>query len=86
MKDNISTLKSWLIKQKGKSQNGRKKKTKHAKFSKKASISYPLIATHAFAYQGVKNVNFSENLALFVFLEPPFEIRLFALLLTVVLR
>ena len=32
------------------------------------------------AYQVVRNVSFSENLACFVFLKRPFEIRLFALL------
>ena len=55
----------------GKSQNGGNKKTKHAKFSEKTNISYPLIRTHTCAYQGVRNVRFSENLVCFVFLLPP---------------
>ena len=55
---------------KGESQNGGKKKTKHAKFSEKGNISYPLIRTRACVYQGVRNVR-------------GFEIRLFALLPTI---
>ena len=39
---------------------------------RKTNISYPLIGTHMCAYQGVRNVRFSENLAQFVFLLPPF--------------
>ena len=35
----------------------------------KMNISYPLIQTRTFAYQGVRNVCFSENLTCFVFLE-----------------
>ena len=47
------------------------------------NISYRLIRTRAGAYQGVRNVRFSKNLACSVFLLPPFfEICLFALLLT----
>ena len=34
-----------------------------AKFSDKTNISYPLIRTRTCAYQGVKNVSFSENFA-----------------------
>ena len=37
----------------------------------KRNISYPLIRTQACAYQGVRNVRFSENLACFVFLQQP---------------
>ena len=33
---------------------------------------YPLIPTRTCAYQGVRNVHFSENLACFVFLKHPF--------------
>ena len=34
----------------------------------KTNISYPLIRTPSCAYQGVRNVRFSENLACFFFL------------------
>ena len=50
--------------QKGKSQNGCYKKTKHAKFSEKQTFFTP--------YQGVRNVCFLENLTYFVFLYHPF--------------
>ena len=65
---------SLVIRQKGKSQNGGNK-TKHAKFSEKINVSYPLIHTRTCAYQGVRNVSlffFSENLTCFVFLLPRF--------------
>ena len=39
---------------------------------RKMNISYPLIRTRMCAYQGVRNVRFSENLASFVFLKHPF--------------
>ena len=39
---------------------------------RKTNISYPLIRTRTCAYQGVRNVCFSENLTCFVFLEHPF--------------
>ena len=55
-----------IIREKDKSQNGGSKTTKHAKFSEKTSVSYPLIV-----YQGVKNVPFKENLTCFVFFLPP---------------
>ena len=71
---------SSIIRQKGESQNGGNKKTKHAKFSAKTNISYPLIRTRTSAYQGVRNVCFSENLACFVFLLPPFLDSLFCLI------
>ena len=59
----LYTLISSVIRQKGESQNGCFKKTKHAKFFKKTpNISYPLIRTRTCAYQGVRNVHFSENL------------------------
>ena len=35
---------------------------------RKMNISYPLIRTGACAYQGIRNVRFSGNLACFVFL------------------
>ena len=54
---------SSIIRQKGESQNGGNKKTKEIKFSEKMKISYPLIRIHTCAYQGVRNVSYSENLA-----------------------
>ena len=39
---------------------------------RKTNISNPLIRTRTCAYQGVRNVGFSENLAFFVFLKHPF--------------
>ena len=50
--------------QKGESQDGGNTKIKHAKFSEKRTFLTPWYA----AYQGVRNVRFSENLACFVFL------------------
>ena len=47
---------SLVIRQKGKYQNGGNKKTKHAKFSEKTNVSYPLIHTRTCVYQGVRNV------------------------------
>ena len=61
-------LVSSVIRQKGKSQNGCFKKTKHAKFSEKTNISYRLTC----AYQRIRNVCFSKNLMGFVFLKHPF--------------
>ena len=58
--------------QKCESQNGGNKKVKHAKFSEKTNISYPLIRTRTCAYRGVRNARFSENLERFAFLLPPF--------------
>ena len=60
---------SSVIRQKGESQNGGKRKAKHVKFSEKP---YPLIRTRTCAYQGVRNVCFSKSLACFAFLLPPF--------------
>ena len=45
---------------KDESHNGCFKETKYAKFSEKKNISYPLIRTRMCAYQGVRNVSFSE--------------------------
>ena len=42
----------------GECQYGYFKTTKHAQFSEKTNISYPLIRTRASPYQGVKNVHF----------------------------
>ena len=39
---------------------------------RKTNISYPLIRTRTCAYQGVRNVCFSEILACFAFLKHPF--------------
>ena len=39
---------------------------------RKTNISYLLIRTRTCAYQGVRNVRFSENLVCFVFLKHPF--------------
>ena len=50
--------------QKGESQNGCFQETKHAKFSEKRTCPY--------AYQEVRNIRFSENLACLVFLKHPF--------------
>ena len=62
--------------------NGCFKKIKHVKFSEKTNISDSLIGTRTSAYQGVRNVRFSENLACFVFFRHPFEIGPFDLLPT----
>ena len=53
-----------VIRQKGESQNGCFKKTKHVKFSEKR--------TFLTSWYGVRNVRFSENLTCFVFLKHPF--------------
>ena len=39
---------------------------------RKTNISYPQIRTRTCAYQGVRNVRYSENLTCFVFLKHPF--------------
>ena len=39
---------------------------------RKTSISHPVIRTRLCAYQGVRNVRFSENLVCFVFFKQPF--------------
>ena len=38
---------------------------------RKTNISYPLIRTRTCAYQGVRNIRFSENLACLIFLKHP---------------
>ena len=55
--------KSSVIRQKGESQNGCSKETKHANFSEKNEHFLTC------AYQEVRHVRFSENLACFVFLK-----------------
>ena len=62
---------SSVIRQKGESQNGCFQKTKARQIFRKTNISYPLIRTRASAYQGVRNIRFSENLACFCFFETP---------------
>ena len=52
---------SLAMRQKGESQNGCYKKTKQAKFYEKGTF-LSLIRTRKCAYQGVRNVPFSENL------------------------
>ena len=46
----------------------------------KTKISYPLISTRTCAYQRVRNVRYSENLACFVFLKHPFWVSPFCLI------
>ena len=47
---------------------------------RKTDISYPLIRSCTCAYQGVRNVRFSENLTCFAFLKQPFWDSLFCLI------
>ena len=63
-----------VIRQKGKSQNGCFKKTKHGKFSEKRAFFTPW-----YAHLRVKNVYFSEKFDVLCFLETP--VLRFALLL-----
>ena len=49
---------------------------------RKTNISYPLIRARTCAYQGLRKVRFSENLAYFVFLKTRFEVHPFGLLPT----
>ena len=59
-----------VIRQKGESQNGgNKKANKKWTF---VTTWYAQVRTCTCAYQGVRNVRFSENLACFTFLLPPF--------------
>ena len=59
--------------QKRESQHGDNKKAKHAKFSEKTNISCTPICTSTCAYQKVRNVRFSENVACFVLSSPPYH-------------
>ena len=78
---------SSIISQKGESQNGCFKKTKHAKFSEKwtfLTLWYPHVLIRIrrvrnvrFSGNLVRNVRFSENLACFVFLKHQFWGSLF---------
>ena len=64
-------VKSSVIREKGESQNGCFKKTKHVKFSEKRTFFTTWYA-QVRAYQGIENVRFLKNLACFVFLKHPF--------------
>ena len=63
--ESADALSSSVIRQKGESQNGCFKKTKHAKFSEKTNISYPLIRT------GGKKCSFFGKFDVLCFLETP---------------
>ena len=52
---------------------GVSKKNKARQIFQKTNISYPLIRTSTCAYQGVRNVRFSENLTCLVFFKHPFR-------------
>ena len=66
----LHSYNSSVIRQKGQSQNGCFKKTKHVNSSEKRIFLTPLIRTYA--YQGVRNVRSLENVMCFVFLKHPF--------------
>ena len=79
----VLTEKSQLVGDKAKGRISRVfQENKARPIFRKTNISFLLIRARTCAYQGVRNVRFSENLACFVFLEHPIEIRPFALLLT----
>ena len=59
---------SSVFRQKGESQNGGHKKTKHDKFFEKNNISCPLIRRRTFAYQRVRNIRFSGTFGMLCFL------------------
>ena len=50
----------------------REQENKARQIFRKRNITYALIRTRKCAYKGVTNVRFSEDLACFVFLLPPF--------------
>ena len=70
---------SLIIRQKSESQNGCFKKTKQAKFSEKRPFLL-MIRTRTRAYQGVRNVRFSEIWCALFSWNIRFEIRLFCLI------
>ena len=84
---------SSVTRQKGESQNGCFKKTKHAKFSEKqtfltswyahAQVPLDTLRYRTCAYQVVIDVCFSGNLACFVFLKHPFWDSPFSLITTI---
>ena len=63
-----STLISSVLRQNGKSQNRGNKETKHAKFSEKTNISYPLIRSRTCAYYGIRNFRFFRKFYVLCFL------------------
>ena len=73
---------SSVVRQKGKSQNWCFKKTKHVKFSKKLTFLTPWYAHARCVCRNPSyiHVNFSENLAYFVFLKHPFWVSPFCLI------
>ena len=58
-------------KAKGRNSKWMFKENKARRISRKTNIFPPLMRTRTCAYQGVRNVRFSENLACFIFLEHP---------------
>ena len=66
--------------QTGESQDGGNKKTKHTKFSEKTHFLRP-DSIPMCAYQGVRNVCFTENLVCFVFLLSSFWDSSFCLII-----
>ena len=65
----LINVNSLVIRHKGESQDGGNKKTEHAKFSEKKNLLAPDMRTGA--YQRVRNIRFSENMACFVSLLTP---------------
>ena len=67
-----------VIRQKGQSQSGYFKKTKHAKMFRKTNISYSVLDTETYlCLSGGKNVRFLKNIVWFVYLKHPFWNSLF---------
>ena len=65
-------LYSSVIREKGESQNGCFKKTRHAKIFRKTNISYPLIPTSTYVcVSGGKKCLFFGKFGVFCFLETP---------------
>ena len=67
----LLTLILLVIRQKRANLKTGNKKAKHARVFQKTNISYAPICTRTCAYQRVRNVRFSENLAGFVLLKHP---------------
>ena len=68
--DGLECFKAQVVGNKGKGRISKwmLKENKACQVFRKMNISYPLIHTRTFTYQGVRNVYFSENLVCFVFL------------------
>ena len=68
------TFKFTLVGNKAKGQISKRvfQENKARQVFRRTNISYPLMRTRTYAYQRVRNVRFSENLARFVFLKHPF--------------